>query len=68
MKKYAKYFKIDEEKAYLAGLLHDLAKDKSDEEIINFLKSLLQGNFLILNIFNLKKNIHFYYMALLLLK
>ena len=31
-KKLAKYYKLDEEKAYITGLIHDIAKEFTDEE------------------------------------
>jgi predicted HD superfamily hydrolase involved in NAD metabolism len=34
MKKYSKFFNIDKKNAYIAGLLHDIAKELSNKKII----------------------------------
>ena len=50
-KRLAKVYSIDEEKAYLAGLIHDVAKEFSDEENIKWIREgdlsldLLDGEF-----------------------
>jgi predicted HD superfamily hydrolase involved in NAD metabolism len=49
MKEYSLNFNINEEKSFLAGLLHDLSKDKSFEDI-----KILAGNFVKRNIFEVK--------------
>ncbi len=36
-KKLAKYYGVDEDKAYVAGLLHDMAKDFSDEKNLEYI-------------------------------
>lgn len=37
-KKLAKHYNCDEKKAYLAGLIHDIAKDLTEEENYNWIK------------------------------
>lgn len=37
-KKLAKHYGLDEEKAYVAGLVHDIAKEFSDEENVKYIQ------------------------------
>ena len=41
-KELAKQFNLDEEKAYLAGLLHDCAKCFSNEKLLEIIKANLE--------------------------
>ncbi len=40
MVKFAQYYNVDEEKAYVAGIFHDIARDISIEEILIFSKAV----------------------------
>lgn len=54
MKEYSKDFNIDKEKSYLAGLLHDLSKDKSVEEILDLTKKFIDRNIIEINYMDFK--------------
>ena len=47
-KKLANQYKVDEEKAYIAGLVHDIAKEFSDEENVLWIKKYELDNELLL--------------------
>ncbi|MCK4799252.1 MAG: bis(5'-nucleosyl)-tetraphosphatase (symmetrical) YqeK [Spirochaetes bacterium] len=55
MKKHAKTFNINQEKAYIAGLLHDIAKQFSYDEIIKLSTSFKERNLDTINYFDFKK-------------
>lgn len=55
MKKHAASFGFDEEKSYLAGLLHDLAKELPEDEIIKLSESFVNRTLFELQYFNFKK-------------
>ncbi|OHD11215.1 MAG: hypothetical protein A2Y34_11840 [Spirochaetes bacterium GWC1_27_15] len=55
MQKNAKLFEIDEEKAYIAGLLHDIGKELSKEEIINLALDFEKRNIYEIKHFSFKK-------------
>lgn len=55
-KKLANQYKVDEEKAYIAGLVHDIAKEFSDEENVLWIKKYELDNELLL--LEYKKIIH----------
>ena len=40
-KKLANHYNIDEEKAYIAGLVHDIAKEFSDDENSKWIKKYI---------------------------
>lgn len=44
-KKLAKMYNLDEDKAYLAGLVHDCAKNFSDEELIKIIRNDVKTGF-----------------------
>ena len=54
MNENALIFKIDEEKAYIAGLLHDLAKDLDDNEVIKLSKEFKKKDIITVNYFDFK--------------
>lgn len=56
MKQYAKYFNIKKEIAYLAGLLHDIAKELSNKKIISLSNNFKKRNIVKINYFEFKKN------------
>lgn len=43
-KKLAKHYQINENKAYLTGLIHDMAKELTEEENIEWIKKGKQSN------------------------
>lgn len=55
MRKYAADFSIDPEKAYIAGLLHDLGKELPHEKILEFALSYSQRNYEKLEYLSFKK-------------
>jgi len=44
-KKLAKLYSLDEEKAYLAGLIHDCAKNLADDELLKIIKNDVKTGF-----------------------
>ena len=42
----AKRFNLDENKAYIAGLVHDCAKNMSDDELLDIIKNKVRTGFL----------------------
>ncbi len=56
MKKYAKYFDIDDNKAYIAGLFHDIAKELSNSKIIELAKNFNNRNIIQIKYFDAKLN------------
>ena len=55
MKKYARIFNIDIKKAYISGLLHDIAKEFSHDKIIKLADSFKKRKLLLIKDFNFKK-------------
>lgn len=55
MKKYAHKFDIDEEHAYISGLLHDIAKDFSHKEIIKLSRSFIKRKIVEIRYFEYKE-------------
>ena len=45
-KKLAQIFKLDEEKAYLAGLVHDCAKNSDNEVLLKLIREEIKTGFL----------------------
>ena len=59
MKKYANYFGINEEKAYISGLVHDIGKELSDEKIIELTLSFQKRELIEIKFFDFKKRFPF---------
>lgn len=55
MKKYAKQFNINQDYAYYAGLFHDLAKEISDNKIIELTESFIERNIINIKYYDYKK-------------
>ncbi|MBN2546199.1 MAG: bis(5'-nucleosyl)-tetraphosphatase (symmetrical) YqeK [Spirochaetes bacterium] len=56
MKKCSEVFKIDPEKAFISGLLHDVARELSDDEIIKLTKKFIKRKICKINYLKLKLN------------
>ncbi len=54
MKKYAGFFDIDTEKAYYAGLFHDIAKDLEIEKVIELAKNFIKREIFEIKYFDFK--------------
>ena len=59
MKKYANYFGINEEKAYISGLVHDIGKELSDEKILELTLSFQKRDLIEIKFFDFKKRYPF---------
>jgi len=59
MKKYARHFGINEESAYLSGLIHDLGKELSVEEILEFSDSFIKRGLFEVKYVDFKKRFPF---------
>ena len=56
MKKYAKEFGLNKKKAYIAGLLHDLAKELSIDEILKLSENFIKRQIIDIYHYDFKKN------------
>ena len=59
MKEHAAYFGIDAEEAYTAGIFHDIAKEFSDETLIELSENFIARNIFKINYFPFKKKMPF---------
>jgi len=56
MQKYADFFKINSEKAYISGILHDTARELPDKEIIKLAKKFIKRKVCKINYMKFKLN------------